>query len=108
MQQRKLDHQGARRLLGQQTGIKAHPEDGARLLACPWVRMPAPDVYLTTRSGTASGLRGKRVRVEVLEAVATAPEPLSVGSLVEADLWSQRAFRSKGVRVVALRCQVAL
>src|SRR5205823_4785023 len=42
----------------------------------------------TTQSGRASRLRGKRVRVEVLMAGATAPEPLPVKDLVEADLWS--------------------
>jgi hypothetical protein len=40
--------------------------------------------------GRAEGrLRGKRLRVEVLLAGATAPEPLPVHDLVEADLWSQ-------------------
>ena len=34
-------------------------------------------------------LRGKRVRVEGLLAGATAPEPLPVHDLVEADLWDQ-------------------
>ena len=46
-----------------------------------------------SQSGRASGLRGKRLRVEVVLAGATAPEPLPVRDLVEADLWSQRAFR---------------
>jgi transposase len=45
-------------------------------------------VDLTTQSGRASRLRGKRVRVEVLLAGATEPEPLPVRDLVEADLWS--------------------
>ena len=36
-----------------------------------------------------SRLRGKRLRVEVLLAGATAPEPLPVNDLVEADLWDQ-------------------
>jgi hypothetical protein len=44
---------------------------------------------LTTQSSRASGLRGKRLRVEVVLAGATAPEPLPVRDLVEADLWSQ-------------------
>jgi hypothetical protein len=38
---------------------------------------------------SASQLRGKRVRVEVLLAGATAPEPLPAHDLVEADLWDQ-------------------
>jgi hypothetical protein len=49
-----------------------HGGDGARVLACPWLRLQATHVDLTTQSGRAGGLRGKRVRVEVLEAVATA------------------------------------
>src|SRR6266849_861743 len=36
-----------------------------------------------------SGLRGKRLRVEVLLAGTTASEPLPVSPLVEADLWTQ-------------------
>src|SRR5215469_7648886 len=51
--------------------------------------MPPPNVDVTTQSGRASRLRGKRVRVEVLLAGATAPEPLPVKDLVEADLWEQ-------------------
>jgi len=46
-------------------------------------------VDLATQSGRASRLRGKRLRVEVLLAGTTAPEPLPVRDLVEADLWSQ-------------------
>jgi len=38
---------------------------------------------------SASKLGGKRLRVEVLLAGATAPEPLPVHDLVEADLWGQ-------------------
>jgi len=45
-------------------------------------RMPA-------QSRRESRLRGKRLRVEVLLAGATAPEPLPVKDLVEADLWDQ-------------------
>lgn len=44
---------------------------------------------ITTQGGRASGVRGKRLRVEVLLAGTTGPEPLPVESLVEADLWSQ-------------------
>jgi hypothetical protein len=51
--------------------------------------MPPPNVDFTTQSGRASRLRGKRVRVEVLLAGTTEPEPLPVKNLVEADLWSQ-------------------
>lgn len=70
-----------------------HRGDGARVFACPWLRLQTPNLDLTTQSGRASGLRGKRLRVEVVLAGATAPEPLPVRDLVEADLWSQRAFR---------------
>ena len=41
------------------------------------------------QSRAASRLRGKRLRVEVLLAGTTVPEPLPVHDLVEADLWSQ-------------------
>lgn len=44
---------------------------------------------IAPQSGRASRLCGKRVRVEVLLAGATVPEPLPVHDLVEADLWSQ-------------------
>ena len=39
---------------------------------------------------------GKRVRVELLLAGTTEPEPLPIRDLVEADLWSQRASRCLG------------
>ena len=41
------------------------------------------------QGGGEDRLRGKRLRVEVLLAGATAPAPLPVQELVEADLWSQ-------------------
>jgi hypothetical protein len=44
---------------------------------------------LTTQSGRAGKLRGKRLRVEVLLAGTTTPEPLPIHDLVEADLWNQ-------------------
>jgi len=66
-----------------------HRGNGARVLACAWLRLQAPDVDLTTQSGRASRLRGKRVRVEVLLAGTTGPEPLPVKDLLEVDLWSQ-------------------
>jgi hypothetical protein len=44
---------------------------------------------MPAQSRRESRLRGKRLRVEVLLAGATAPEPLSVKDLVEADLWDQ-------------------
>ena len=47
---------------------------------------------LTGQSRRESGLRGKRLRVEVVLAGATASEPLRTQHLVEADLWTQRAF----------------
>src|SRR6266576_695806 len=49
--------------------------DRARVPACAWLRMPPPHVDLATQSRRASRLRGKRVRVEVLRAATTAPEP---------------------------------
>src|SRR6266567_4209671 len=42
-----------------------------------------------SQSGRASRLPGKRVRVEVLLAGTTGPEPLPVKDLLEVDLWSQ-------------------
>ena len=42
-----------------------------------------------SQSRGESGLRGKRLRVEVLLAGTTASEPLAVEPLVEADLWAQ-------------------
>lgn len=55
--------------------------------------MQAPDLDAATQSGRAGRLRGKRLRVEVLLTGTTEPGPLPVRDLVEADLWSQRAFR---------------
>ncbi len=49
----------------------------------------APDLDAATQGRRAGGLCGKRLRVEVVLAGATAPEPLPVQDLVEADLWSQ-------------------
>ena len=48
------------------------------------------------KAGEQAGYVGKRLRVEVLEAATTEPEPLPVKDLVEADLWSQRASRCAG------------
>jgi hypothetical protein len=49
-----------------------HEGDGACVLACEWVCLQAPNVDLTTQSGRTSGIRGKRLRVEVMLAGATA------------------------------------
>jgi transposase len=57
--------------LGQQTGIQVK-EETVRVLACEWVRLQTTHVDLTTQSGRAGGLRGKRERVEVLLAGVTA------------------------------------
>jgi hypothetical protein len=51
--------------------------------------MPPPDVDVTTQSGGADELRGKRLRVEVVLAGAAALEPLPIRDLVKVDLWSQ-------------------
>src|SRR5947209_8692330 len=74
--------------LGQHTGIQVTEETVRVYLHAHGYGGLAPDVDLTTQSGRASRLRGKRVRVEVLMAGASAPEPLPVRDLVEADLWS--------------------
>lgn len=61
--------------------------------ACTYMLMAmsvsAPSGRMPAQSRSTSPLRGKRVRVEVLLAGATAPEPLPVHDLVEADLWDQ-------------------
>jgi hypothetical protein len=44
---------------------------------------------MPAQSRAEGRLRGKRLRVEVLLAGTTVPEPLPVHDLVEADLWSQ-------------------
>jgi hypothetical protein len=67
----------------------AHRGDGARILAYQWLRLQAANLDPTTQSRRESGLCGKRLRVEVVLAGATAPEPLPVEPLVEADLWNQ-------------------
>jgi hypothetical protein len=49
----------------------------------------APPGRMPAQSRAESRVRGKRLRVEVLLAGTTVPEPLPVHDLVEADLWSQ-------------------
>jgi len=75
--------------LGQQTGIQV-TEETVR------VYLHAHDYVCKRSTWTAraqsrreSGLRGKRLRVEVLLAGTTVPGPLPVHDLVEADLWDQ-------------------
>ena len=48
--------------------------------------LQAADLDAETQGRSTSPLRGKRLRVEVLLAGATAPDPLPVHDLVEADL----------------------
>jgi len=74
--------------LGKQTGIRVTEETVRVYLHAHGLRLQASNVDLATQSGGASRLRGKRVRVEVLLAGTTGPEPLPVKDLVEADLWS--------------------
>src|SRR6266699_7114804 len=49
----------------------------------------APPERMPAQGGRENILRGKRLRVEVLLAGTTVPEPLPVYDLVEADLWDQ-------------------
>ena len=51
--------------------------------------MQASDLAASAQGRDTSPLRLIRVRVEVLLAGATAPDPLPVHDLVEADLWDQ-------------------
>lgn len=83
---RQLDDRVAGQVPGSVDRDYRHPRDGARVLACPWVCLQATDVDLATQSRRESRLRGKRLRVEVVLAGATASEPLPVEPLVEADL----------------------
>jgi hypothetical protein len=76
-------------VLGPAHRYPGHRGEGASGLACPWLRMPPPEVDPATQSGRAGRLCGKRLRGEVLMAGATGPEPLPVKDLVEADLWSE-------------------
>ncbi len=66
-----------------------HRRDRSRVLTCPWLRLQASDLDAEAQGRSASQLRGKRIRVEVLLAGATAPDPLPVHDLIEADLWDQ-------------------
>src|SRR5216683_568808 len=84
-----LDDRGTRRLPEPTDRGDGQLGDGARVPACAWLCLQAPDLDVTTQSRRESRLRGKRLRVEVLLAGASAPEPLPVTDLVEADLWDQ-------------------
>jgi len=68
--------------LGQHTGIQI-TEEAVRVYCMRMIRLQATHLDLTTQSGRVGGLRGKRVRVEVLLAGATAPERLPIEDLAE-------------------------
>jgi transposase len=75
--------------LGQHTGIQVTEETVRVYLHAHDYGGLAPDVDPAAQSRRAGRLCGKRLRVEVLMAGATEPDPLPVKDLVEADLWSQ-------------------
>src|SRR6266852_5138502 len=74
--------------LGKQTGIQVTEETVRVHLHTNGYVCKRPTWTLRAPCRSTSGLRGKRLRVEVVLAGATAPEPLPVRDLVEADLWS--------------------
>jgi len=63
--------------------------DGADLPARPRLRLQAAHLDPQAQGRGAGRRRGKRLRVEVLLAGATTPEPLPIADLVEPDLWDQ-------------------
>ena len=75
--------------LGQHTGIQVTEETVRVYLHAHGYVCKRPTWTLRRKAEAESRLRGKRLRVEVLLAGTTAPEPLPVHDLVEADLWSQ-------------------
>jgi len=75
--------------LGQHTGIQATEETVRVYLHAHGYVYKRPTWTDASQSGRASRLRGKRVRVEVLLAGTTGPEPLPVKALLEVALWSQ-------------------
>jgi hypothetical protein len=75
--------------LGQHTGIQVTEETVRVYLHAHGYECLRPTWTDASQSGRASRLRGKRVRVEVLLAGTTGPEPLPVKDLLEVDLWSQ-------------------
>jgi hypothetical protein len=75
--------------LGQQTGIQVTEETVRVYLHAHDYGGLASHLDVEAQGRRASPLRGKRVRVEVLLAGATALEPLPIHDLVEADLWDQ-------------------
>jgi hypothetical protein len=75
--------------LGQQIGIKVTEETVRVYLHAYGYVCKRPTWTDASQSRGESGLRGKRLRVEVLLAGTTASEALPVEPLVEADLWTQ-------------------
>jgi hypothetical protein len=75
--------------LGRQTGVKVTRETVRVCLHAHSYVCKRPTWTLRAPCRRESGLRGKRLRVEVLLAGTTASEPLPVEPLVEADLWTQ-------------------
>src|SRR5918912_86222 len=65
---------------------RGHRRDGALISPRRGLRLPASDVDPQAQSRGATGLRGKRLRVEVILAGAGTPTPPPVTALVDADL----------------------
>src|ERR687886_1667346 len=63
-----------------------HRRDGALVSACRWRCLQTADLDAQTQSRSTTGLRGKRLRVEVIWAGAGTPTPPPVPALVDADL----------------------
>ncbi len=75
--------------LCEHTGIQVSEETVRVYLHAHDYVCKRPTWTLRRKAEAQARLRGKRLRVEVLLAGTTVPEPLPVHDLVEADLWDQ-------------------
>src|SRR5262245_29036957 len=84
-----LEHELAGRLPGDHYRHYSHRRDGALVSAGGGLCLQAPHLDSQTQSRGAAGLRGKRLRVEVMLAGAGTPTPPPVTALVEPDLLAE-------------------
>src|SRR5262249_9304802 len=81
-----LDHGFVGHVSGGQNPGGGHRRDGALGAACRGLCLQAADLEPQRQGRRATGLRGKRLRVEVILAGAGTPTPPPVPALVDADL----------------------
>src|SRR5215831_12354180 len=93
---------------GRQDPGGGHRRDGALISARCWRGLQASDLDPQTQSRRATGLRGKRLRVEVILAGAGTPTPPPVPALVDADLLEDVPPDVEALRSLLPRADVSL